>query len=1292
MEGGISTQLQQEMSQAAAVMNQKGQEINQTLNGIGTQQTGITKFVDSYQRAISTMSAEAEKYHRLFATTGNVEYQNKSIQSVAAVKQLTSEYENFGRVLKNTNGSFNVLGTSFSKHLGWIATGVGVGSAISGVISAVQDLAKLETEFNQLKTVIPQVEENQTTYNQAIKDSFALAERYGTKIKDVTDSLRLMGRGYHDLSQSEKLAGIALKLGVADNFSPEVATKSIEAVVGAYGKQGEAVTFATHVMDSMTKVSHTSQISANDLAESLLRSAAAAKVVGVSYDELNAMTAVIARNTGLSGQTIGDGLKSMLNSIHSDKAIKDLQSMGIEVYKIGSDGEREFRKISDVLLDVSLKSKETDQNFEKLFRNLAGGKFQVTKMAALLGDPNEYLKALGNSINSSGFTDKQLAIQMDTIQRKAQTLKASFEELLTTGGGNSGFKDSLKSIIDTLNQILKGLNNMSPAVWEGIGAVTKFAAGFAILRTAVSFATTSYAMLRGSIVTTTVAQEALNVAAVANPWGALARLVVLAGTALATYAFYTGQAATAQEKASQQSETAIQAKSSEIEMTKQQTDYMGTLGNTYVSLQSALAQVGDDEEKATEIKKTMGTVTEQLTQIVGKEAAERILASDDIKGAITQEQQVHEEKTTQMQGELDQLRITQTKLANDTIAMCNERIGAINNEAEAFDKAADAIGEALGRIDSIMFKHLRNKANYLNNLAQGDIRNEWKVAGIPVPEDQDISQVTNQIQSEADEANAKADEIKNNALNYYAEKGRKALGTIYTPGTYNTTPLTTGTVPEDTPKKGKKSGKGKGGTERSAPDHTDDIEKLWANHQVNFMFSDAKIKATEYSTALEKLNTQQELFGVTSETSAAKVQLMSDRIKQLNNDSTAMETMGSQYEQQANDMITSSQEAINALNEQKTSWADLSKQEQKDFVHAYGNYFQDEKMLVRLLDLADKLKVKVAENKKEASSIGGNIVKEQKIAPEQLYSRNMQNYSYDEKHAIAQLGYDPDEHKKKAIELAYAVQELTEAEKRLQEIENTPNHTVEDLKKQQAAVDELKNKVQELNDTNRKLKEQELQFFDDILLEGTSFKDEMKKLWKELAKDALSLLITGKHSANGGGLLGRLLSGGSSSTSANASPSNNTTKNKTTELTVSEQKASTDAFGGILSAFEALNPSKKSNDTTADNKTDNTNQSKAQTKVQPQSTGTNWGGIISSIAGLFHATGGIVNTPAIAGEDGEEVIVPVQNHTGNSANLMQYAANKLGMKSYGVTPDFKNADIATKAANITVNSTAQMAK
>ncbi|WP_199883652.1 phage tail tape measure protein [Anaerosinus massiliensis] len=1116
---------------------------------------------------------------------------------------------------------------SLSKHLGWITASIGVSSAIGGITSSVSDIIKLDSEFQQLKTVLPQTEENQVTFNEAIKESFVLAERYGTKIKDVTDSLRLMGRGYKELSTAEKMAANALKLSVADNFSPEVATRTLEAVTGAYGKQAEAIQFSTHVMDSITKVSHTAQVSANDLSESLLRSAAAAKVVGVSFDELNAMTAVIARNTGLSGQTIGDGIKSMVNSIHSNKAIQDLQSMGIEVYKIGNDGQKEFRKISDVLLDVSLKSKETDKNFETLFRNLAGGKFQVTKMAALLGDPNEYLKVLGDSINSSGFTDKQLEIQMDTIKRKAETLKASFEELLVTGGNDSGFKNTLKSILDTLNQMLKGLNNMNPAVWEAIGGVTKFAIAFVTLRSAVNFCITSYAYLRSTLITTTAAQEALNVAQTANPWGAIARLIVLAGTALATYAYYAGEAVTKQEKANEATENAIQAKTSEMEMTKQQTDYMETLGNTYVNLQSALLEVGDNEEKATEIKKTMGTVSQQLAQIVGQEAADRILASEDIQGAISQEQEIHNEKTVQMQKEINELRTTQIKLANDTIAMCNERIGAINNEADAFDKAADSIGEALGRIDSFFFKYYRNKANYLNNLAQGDIRNEWKMAGIQVPEDQDISQATNQIQAEADEANAKADAIKNNALNYYDEKGRKALGTVYTPGTYNTTPVTTGTVPEDT---GRSKGKSGGSSGSSfAPDKTNDIEKLWANHQVNFMLSDSKIKATEYATTLEKLNTQQQLFGVTAEVSAQKFELMTDRVKSLTSENTGMEQLQAQYEEQANSMITNSQAVIDILNERKVAWANLSKEEKKEFAHDYSEYIGDEKLLVRLLDLSDKLKEKIADNKKSISSIDIDITREQKESPEKLYSRKMENFNLDEKHGELSLGYNATEQQKRIVLLIYSMQKLAEAKNHLKEIENMPNHTIEDLKKQQVEVDELKNKVDELRDVNKELKQEELNFFNDILLEGVSFKDEMKKLWKELAKDALSLLVTGKHSANGGGLFGQLLNNGSN-----------------------------------------LNTGNSSSD----------------------SSGTDWGGIIGSIAGLFHAKGGVVDTPVIAGEDGEEVIVPVEKHTGNSQNLLNYAANKLGVKPMGVEPNFKDPDIVKKATNLTVNSAANMAK
>lgn len=252
-----------------------------------------------------------------------------------------------------------------------------MGGAAGGLYGIFNTIKEMETEFNNLGTVIEGMHGNQERHNRVVNDAFSLAERYGVAIKEVTEGLRLWSRGYKDLSEAEKLNEIGTKLSVADNFSTETANRAIESTVSSFHKQGEAVLFATHVMDSMTKVSHNAQVSANDLSEALLRSSAAAHTVGVSYDELVAMAGTISRNTGLSGATIGDGLKSILNSIHSDKAIKELQKFGVEVYKTGEDGEKQFRKISDVLMDVALKAPIAGKNIEKAFRDLAGGKPEI---------------------------------------------------------------------------------------------------------------------------------------------------------------------------------------------------------------------------------------------------------------------------------------------------------------------------------------------------------------------------------------------------------------------------------------------------------------------------------------------------------------------------------------------------------------------------------------------------------------------------------------------------------------------------------------------------------------------------------------------------------------------------------------------------------------------------------------------------------------------------------------------------------------------------------------------------
>ncbi|SDF65872.1 hypothetical protein [Sporomusa acidovorans] len=210
----------------------------------------------------------------------------------------------------------------------------------------------------------------------------------------------------------------------------------------------------------------------------------------------------------------------------------------------------------------------------------------------------------------------------------------------------------------------------------------------------------------------TVAKGRLAVATTAATGGMNLILAALTAAAVggSIYAASLGAAGNATQSAIQKNEDLIAAKKQELEMNQKQVEFIGTLGESYSKMQQSLIAVGDDEKKATQIKKDMQATEDELAKIVGKDAAERITHSEDINAAITHEQEVHAEKGKNIQKSLDNIVTVQKQLRDDTINYCNDRIDAINNEAVAFDKAADAIEEALGRIDAAMYRFHENNA------------------------------------------------------------------------------------------------------------------------------------------------------------------------------------------------------------------------------------------------------------------------------------------------------------------------------------------------------------------------------------------------------------------------------------------------------------------------------------------------------------------------------------------------------------------------------------------------------
>ena len=294
---------------------------------------------------------------------------------------------------------------------------------------------------------------------------------------------------YKDIPTVNLLVSQSAKMAVADNFSLAESVRGLESAMAQFGMKSENYNEiqmnTSRILDVWTKLAHTGAASARDLTAGVERAGSAAYTTGVSFEFFNALLATGVRNTARSGAEIGQMLKSVFSSVHSDKAITEIQKMGIEVYKFGENGEKSFRPVQDVLLDVALKTQNTTKDTQALNQALSGGKWQWSKASAVFGDYKEILRNWENAVNSVGFTNDQVGIQMETLARKIQTLKTEISGLYASTGAN-GLGEKLKTSADSMSNFIRGLRESSIDMGAMLSNLTKLMLGYVLLKTAIS--------------------------------------------------------------------------------------------------------------------------------------------------------------------------------------------------------------------------------------------------------------------------------------------------------------------------------------------------------------------------------------------------------------------------------------------------------------------------------------------------------------------------------------------------------------------------------------------------------------------------------------------------------------------------------------------------------------------------------------------------------------------------------------------------------------------------------------
>lgn len=352
--------------------NQPVDQTKQWADGIQSYTRELRRLEDVQQRVYALWKSDPTAANK--AALDNVK------ASLAAVRK---EYEAFQKDVNNTEPSkkFASFEQKLRSHLYWITAGSLLGAAFAVPTETFNSLVQLDEEMHNLATVMPQLEGKSSEaiekYQEEQRALINTASAYGESVKDVMESARLWGRMYKDQATVNTLVSQSAKLAVADNFSMAESTKAVEAAMFQYGmvakNSAEALAYSNKIVDVYTKLSHNAGVSAQDLAAGVERSGSVAKQAGISFEFLNALIAQGTRATALSGSEIGNMLKTMLASFNSDKAVKELNKLGIATTEVVN-GTKRVRSAQAVLMDVAVAAQGTNKDLKDLWIQMSGGR------------------------------------------------------------------------------------------------------------------------------------------------------------------------------------------------------------------------------------------------------------------------------------------------------------------------------------------------------------------------------------------------------------------------------------------------------------------------------------------------------------------------------------------------------------------------------------------------------------------------------------------------------------------------------------------------------------------------------------------------------------------------------------------------------------------------------------------------------------------------------------------------------------------------------------------------------
>lgn len=489
---GYDLEIKKSQEQSRLFSNQIKSQMQERISAENKVRAQIKNTAKAQQDAVNLQTGKTQLSNNISSwlnnnTKAGTELRNELIRIQTEIKDTDAVgLNNLKKQFSNIKSEANALGqtgdsvfTKLSKNIHNFAGFLGAATITMQAIRTVQNMI---TEVKNLDAAIVDLQmATGSSYDEVSKlmsTYIEMGKQLGATASEVASAASDYLRQGKSIAETNQLITDSLVLSKLGNISSADATTYLTTAMKGYKVEVEDV---IGIVDKLSAIDLVSATDAGGLAEGMAQVATNADLAGISMDKLLGYIAVIGETTGESMSSVGTGLNaifsrmgniklSRLKDYETGESLSDVETVlnGLDV-KL-RDSNDTFRNFGDVLDEVGGKWGSYSEVQQRALAKAFSGTNHMEEFLVLMSNYDTAIGYTETAVDSSGTAMEKFGYYTESVEAKANKLKASFQGLANTTIDSSWVKGFL-DISNVVVQAIDSVGGLVPVILAVGGAI-----------------------------------------------------------------------------------------------------------------------------------------------------------------------------------------------------------------------------------------------------------------------------------------------------------------------------------------------------------------------------------------------------------------------------------------------------------------------------------------------------------------------------------------------------------------------------------------------------------------------------------------------------------------------------------------------------------------------------------------------------------------------------------------------------------------------------------------------------